>query len=135
MARYASVGAFLAVCSIAVSSLGFPLGLPPAPEEPALAAVAPPDCLAYVALAGSGTPDAKSTNRTEQLLAEPEVRKLLAAIGPIIQTAVRPRLKQPGSGPPRNCSIWAWNCSPGRRGVPEQDGVSSGGRPPALAVG
>ena len=100
MARYASVGAFLAVCSIAVSSLGFPLGLPPAPEEPALAAVAPPDCLAYVALAGSGTPDAKSTNRTEQLLAEPEVRKLLAAIKPIIQTAVRSSAekKQPGSG-------------------------------------
>jgi hypothetical protein len=57
-----------------------PLGLPPLPEDPVISRVAPEECLGYVSWAGTATPNAKSTNQTEQLLAEPEVQALLAAI-------------------------------------------------------
>ncbi len=57
-----------------------PLGLPPLPEDPVTSRVAPEECLAYISWAGTATPNAKSTNHTEQLLAEPEVQKLLSAI-------------------------------------------------------
>ena len=139
MARYAGISAFLVVFTTAVSGLGFPLGLPPAPEEPAMAAVAPPDCLAYVALAGSGTPDANSPNRTEQLLAEPEVRKFLAAIGPIIKTAVHSAAekKQAGSGEAAAelLDLGMELLSRPAAAFLSKMEFSSGGGPPALAGG
>ncbi len=57
-----------------------PLGVPPAEEDPVMAAVAPEHCLAYVSWAATEKPDAHSSNQTEQLLAEPEVQKLFAEI-------------------------------------------------------
>ncbi len=50
-----------------------PLSGPPLPLDPALSAIAPPECLLYASSAGVAEPDANSTNQTEQLYAEPEV--------------------------------------------------------------
>ena len=57
-----------------------PLGIPPLPEDPVLAQVAPAECLFYASWSGMAVPDAKSPNQTEQLLAEPEVREFCKAI-------------------------------------------------------
>ena len=59
---------------------GLPLGVPPLPEDPVLAQMAPQECLLYLASSGTATPVAKSTNQTEQLFAEPEVKKLVAEV-------------------------------------------------------
>ena len=54
--------------------------MPPLPLDPALSAVAPQECLWYVASAGKATPDPNSENQIEQLLAEPEVQQFAEAI-------------------------------------------------------
>ena len=59
---------------------GMPLGVPPLPEDPVLSRVAPEQCLIYASCSGMATPDAKSKNQTEQLLAEPEVQRLWSEI-------------------------------------------------------
>ena len=51
-----------------------PLAGPPLPLDPALSAIAPAECLWYASSAGVTEPDPNSTNQTEQLFAEPEVR-------------------------------------------------------------
>jgi hypothetical protein len=56
---------------------GLPVGVPPGPEDPLLAKIAPAECLYYTTWAGMAEPDAASGNHTEQLLAEPEVRAAL----------------------------------------------------------
>ena len=66
-----------------------PLGLPPLPEDPVISRVAPEECLAYISWAGTAAPDAKSTNQTEQLLAEPEVQKLLSAIDSAMTAGIK----------------------------------------------
>ncbi len=53
-----------------------PLGIPPAPPDPALARVAPQKCVLYVSWAGAAAPDPKSTNRAERFLADPEIQHL-----------------------------------------------------------
>jgi hypothetical protein len=68
---------------------GLPLGLPPGPEDPAAAAVAPEDCLLYLSWAGTAKPDPKSENALEQLLAEVEVRQLAAEVERRIREALR----------------------------------------------
>ena len=69
--------------------LGLPLGVPPLPEDPALARIAPQECLAYFASAGMATANPKSPNHTEQLFAAPEIQRLVAElerhIGPDLQ--------------------------------------------------
>jgi hypothetical protein len=65
-----------------------PLGLPPLPEDPVINRVAPAECLAYASWAGTAKPDAKSKNQTEQLLAEPEIQKLIGAIDNAIATGI-----------------------------------------------
>ena len=67
---------------------GLPLGIPPLPEDPLLAKVAPEECLLYVTWAGTAKPDAESGNQTEQLLAEPEVQALIATVSRLIDEAV-----------------------------------------------
>jgi hypothetical protein len=57
--------------------LGGGFAVPPAEEVRVAANVAPADCLFYASWAGTGTPEAKSPNQTEQLLAEQEVRDFL----------------------------------------------------------
>jgi hypothetical protein len=56
---------------------GLPSGVPPTPEDPLAAKVAPAECLFYASWAGTGTPNRASGNQTEQLLAEPEIQKFL----------------------------------------------------------
>jgi hypothetical protein len=65
---------------------GIPLGIPPLPEDPVLAKVAPEECLVYVASVGMAKPDPRSTNQTEQLFAEPEMRHLVAEVERLIRT-------------------------------------------------
>lgn len=54
-----------------------PLGVPPAAEDPLMARVAPEECLLYVSWSGIAEPQADSANRTESLLAEPAVQRLI----------------------------------------------------------
>jgi type II secretion system protein G len=65
---------------ILASGFGFPMGLPPGPEDPVVANVAPQECLFYVGWASMATPDPKSPNQLEQLFAEPEVQQLLSEV-------------------------------------------------------
>ena len=65
-----------------------PLGVPPLPEDPAMAKIAPEECMAYMFSAGMATPDPKSVNQTEQLLAEPEVRQMASEIERAIRTGL-----------------------------------------------
>ena len=75
-----------------------PLGLPPMPEDPAIARAAPEQCLVYLSWAGTAAPDAKSTNQTEQLLAEPEMQKLLAGIDSAINAGIKKSAERGGPG-------------------------------------
>jgi hypothetical protein len=75
------------------SGIGLPLGIPPQKEDPLLARVGPEECLFYLSSAGMAEADPKSSNQTEQLLAEPEIKTLVeqveTAIGKGIQRAGR----------------------------------------------
>jgi len=69
--------------------VGVPFGLPPLPEDSVMSSVAPPECLWYFSWSGVAEPDPKSTNQTEQLLAEPEVREFIRGVGKALATAIR----------------------------------------------
>jgi hypothetical protein len=69
--------------------LSLPLGLPPLPEDPVLANVAPEDCLFYYTWSGVAEPDPKSKNQTEQLLAESEVKEFIAGVGKALGAAIK----------------------------------------------
>lgn len=58
-------------------SAGLPFGLPPAEDDAKLSHAAPDACLFYANWAASSDADGASANRTEQLLAEPEVQELI----------------------------------------------------------
>lgn len=82
----------MTACSILLPCLlpvlggfGLPLSVPPLPETPLLASVAPEHCLFYLSAAGITPPDAQSRNQTEQLLAEPELQKIYTVIEAAIQ--------------------------------------------------
>jgi len=60
--------------------VGLPLGIPPAEEDPLIANIAPEKCLYYTSWAGMATPDPESENRTERLLAEPEMQQSIREI-------------------------------------------------------
>ena len=49
---------------------GLPLGIPPQPEDPVMARVAPQQCLVYLSWAGTSKPDPQSKNQTEQTCAK-----------------------------------------------------------------
>lgn len=53
-------------------SIGAPLGMSPAPEDPMMAAIAPDECLAYTTWSGSIVPPADG-NVTERWMAQPEI--------------------------------------------------------------
>jgi hypothetical protein len=72
-----SSGASLLLAALVSAGPGLPLGMPPAKENPAMAKVAPNECIAYLSWAGSAVPNPESTNRTEQLLAEPDVQQFV----------------------------------------------------------
>ena len=93
MSAMAPVG-FLSFLFLVFGGSSLPLGLPPAAEDPAISRVAPETCLAYIGWSGMAAPDAKATNQTEQLLAEPEVQKLLSAFDLAITTSFDNDLKR-----------------------------------------
>ncbi len=66
-----------------------PLAGPPLPLDPALSAIAPAECLWYATSAGVTEPDPNSTNQTEQLFAEPEVRFFTKELQNQLMGAVR----------------------------------------------
>jgi hypothetical protein len=73
-----------------------PFGLPPEKPDAAIAAAAPQECLVYVSWAGTATPDAASTNRTERLLAEPEIQLLLGEIERRLTQGLSEAIKEEG---------------------------------------
>ncbi len=78
---------FLFPWLFAIGGFGLPVGVPPLPEDPMIAKIAPEECLGYMALAGMATPDPKSPNQTEQLLAEPEVQQMAKEIERVVRSA------------------------------------------------
>ena len=54
-----------------------------------MAQVAPQECVFYLAWSGIAEPNPASTNRTEQLLAEPEVRHMIDEIVGRIKAGLR----------------------------------------------
>jgi hypothetical protein len=74
--------------------VGIPLGVPPLPEDPALAKIAPEDCLLYFSSAGMAKPDARSNNQTERLFAEPEVQKVAFEVEKLIRAQLKESVKQ-----------------------------------------
>jgi hypothetical protein len=75
------------------ASLASPFCLPPGAPDAAVMRAAPEECLFYLGWNGAGTPDAKSENQTEQLLAEGEVQKFVsqvdAQVTELVQQAMR----------------------------------------------
>jgi len=59
---------------------GLPVGIPPGPEDPLLAKVAPEECVFYASWSGTAAPDPASANRVERLAAEPELQFMVAEI-------------------------------------------------------
>lgn len=68
---------------------GLPLGMPPAAEDPLLSAVAPESCFLYVSWAGVAAPRPESPNRTERLLAEPDVQRLVDELQKRLKAALK----------------------------------------------
>ncbi len=84
------VGPFELLMILTLSGgFGLPLGVPPGPEDPLLANVAPETCLFYTSWAATAAPDPAGPNRTEQLLAEPEIQRAVSAIEQAAAAAVR----------------------------------------------
>lgn len=59
---------------------GIPLGIPPAPEDPLLAKVAPNECIVYFSWAARAEVPADSPNSTDKILAEPSVQALIDSV-------------------------------------------------------
>ena len=90
----------LVVAAISFSAAGsgwsLPLGIPPAAEDPVMQQIAPPQCLAYVTWSGTAQPNPQSSNQTEQLLAEEEMRQFGAALMQTIEQAIAKNAEQHG---------------------------------------
>jgi Protein of unknown function (DUF1559) len=72
----APTGRFVVLGLVLLCGPRFALAQPSA-EEPLLSAIAPKECLVYTSWAGRAKPDPNSNNRTEKLLAEPEVQAFM----------------------------------------------------------
>jgi len=68
---------------------GLPLGMPPMPEDPVMARVAPAECLWYWSWSGMATPDPASKNHAEQILAEQEVRAFFGRLETVLTSALK----------------------------------------------
>jgi len=60
-----------------LGALGLPLSMPPLPPDPVVLRAAPEDCLYYLGWAGNAEPNGSSPNRSEQILASPEVKQFV----------------------------------------------------------
>jgi hypothetical protein len=67
--------------------LGVPLGIPPAPEDPVLAQVAPDNVLYYTRWAGMAEPDAESANQVERLMADEEFQAFAVGLQRQLESA------------------------------------------------
>lgn len=65
-----------------------PVGVP-LPPDAGLQSAAPPSALLYISHSGNTTPDPKSTNQVEKLLAEPEVQGFLGEARRLIDEVVK----------------------------------------------
>jgi hypothetical protein len=74
---------------------GLPLSLPPLPEDPVMASVAPDECVWYLSWSGSAKPDAASKSQTERLLAEVEVQHFGSELERRIVAAIREHARGP----------------------------------------
>jgi hypothetical protein len=72
-----------------------PLSLPPGPESPRVLSAAPAECFVYYSWAGIAEAAPGSKNRTEQFLADPEVRQFVGEIKSRLKEAL---LKGAGDG-------------------------------------
>ncbi|MEN6451811.1 MAG: DUF1559 domain-containing protein [Thermoguttaceae bacterium] len=87
---------FHAILLALIGGVGLPLGVPPQPADPAAANVAPQQCLFYFSSAGVAPADAKSGNQTEQLMAEPEVRQMVATLRQAVTAGLETAMKRQG---------------------------------------
>ena len=94
MAAFGAGPAELMILLMVLGGFGLPLGVPPEPENPAMAHVAPEKCVLYASWAAMATSDPKSANQTEQLLAEPEVRQFARSL----EKSLREAAKRVGEG-------------------------------------
>ena len=62
------------------NSLNLPVGLPPTAPDSKMAQVAPDTALLYLSWSGTAEADPKSGNRTEAMLAEPQVKEMFTRI-------------------------------------------------------
>ena len=74
---------------------GLPFGIPPAPEDPVISHVAPPQCLFYVNWAGTASPSASSSSETEKLLSEPEVQEFFNGLSKVFAACMRSQDDEP----------------------------------------
>ena len=72
-----------------------PIGMPPLPEKSVVSRVAPEECLLYMSMSGRATPEATSSNKTEQLLAQPQVQALIKSIDGIVNGAIEKNAPTP----------------------------------------
>src|SRR5262245_15786942 len=70
-------------------AFNLPIGVPPLPPDPLVMRAVPEECLFYVGWNGATTPDPKSGNQTERLLAEDEIREFVERLDLTIRAAVR----------------------------------------------
>lgn len=82
-----------------LGGFGLPLGVPPEPENPAMAHVAPEKCVLYVSWAAMAPADPKSTNQTEQLLAEPEIKRFAQSLEKTLRDVARRQADQDRGNP------------------------------------
>jgi len=86
----------LFLISMMGGGLGIPMGVPPAPEDPLMARIAPDDCLFYTTWSGMAKPDPDSENHTEQLLAEEEIQQLIAKLEPTLRGLLNKAAEESG---------------------------------------
>ncbi len=76
--------------------IGLPLGLPPGPEDPVMANIAPQECLFYMSWAGMAKPDPNSKNQLEQLFAEPDVQNFAGEVERRIRGSLKAAAQREG---------------------------------------
>jgi hypothetical protein len=69
--------------------VALPYGGAPLPLDPALASIAPPECLWYASYAGQTEADPNSPNHTEQLFAEEEIKRFAEELHTQVAKAIR----------------------------------------------
>jgi hypothetical protein len=72
---------------------GMPMSMPPMPPDPIVSRAAPEDCLFFVNYSGYAAPNPSSKNKTEQLLAEPEVQQFIGEVGGTIRSLISEKLQ------------------------------------------